>query len=271
MVGSELSWRGKPARSTLYRLVTLDLLQGSQYQTEAAVGMDRCYRADLGAAMSTRRKNSTVRGKISFLFTSGKPEAHGKNAFDTSVCEMKSLPMNPDFLRFVGSAQLTFGGFTHASLMKTLVLLALLGGFTICLAAPPESSAPLQPGERSGSATIIRRVDVLPDLSTNGAARGGLWPLYSSAEARLNYFAVAGRTPLHFHPDGDHRLYVLEGKVVVTGGTNITTAAAGDFIVIPKGVRHCYDVPVKGAQALLLTFDAPPYDPRKTVNVEGPK
>ena len=46
-------------------------------------------------------------------------------------------------------------------------------------------------------------------------------------------------------------------------------AIAGDFIIIPKGVRHSYDVPAKGDRALLLTFDAPPYDPRKTVNLES--
>ena len=37
----------------------------------------------------------------------------------------------------------------------------------------------------------------------------------------------------------------------------------------PEPVRHCYDVPAKGERALLLTFDAPPYDPRKTVQLES--
>lgn len=85
----------------------------------------------------------------------------------------------------------------------------------------------------------------------------------------MNYVEVTGRTGLHFHPDADHKLYVLEGSVVVTAGTNTTTAVVGDLIIIPKGVRHRYDVPAKGQRALLLTFDAPPYDPRKTVNLES--
>jgi mannose-6-phosphate isomerase-like protein (cupin superfamily) len=125
--------------------------------------------------------------------------------------------------------------------------------------------------ERDGAATIIHRASVVPDRATNASPRGGLWPLYSTPEARLNYFEVAGRTSLHFHPDAEHRLYVLEGKVLVTCGTNTTTAVVGDFIVIPRGVRHCYDVPAKGDRALLLTFDAPPFDPRKTVNIETPQ
>ena len=87
----------------------------------------------------------------------------------------------------------------------------------------------------------------------------------------MNYVEVSGKSAMHFHPDADHKLYVLEGRVAVTAGTNTNIAIAGDLIIIPKGVRHCYDVPAKGERALLLTFDAPPYDPRKTINVESAK
>src|SRR5882672_3719880 len=151
--------------------------------------------------------------------------------------------------------------------MKTLLAL-----FALCLvSATAFADGPTvtrHPDEQNGAATIIHRASVVPDRSTNGTTRGGLWTLYSTPEARLNYFEVTGRTSLHFHPDAEHRLYVLEGKVLVTCGTNTTTAIVGDFIVIPRGVRHCYDVPAKGERALLLTFDAPPFDPRKTVNIE---
>ena len=119
-------------------------------------------------------------------------------------------------------------------------------------------------GEREGAATVLHRDDVLHD-------RGGekhLWPLLNTPEARVNYFEVTSRGALHYHPDADHRLYVLEGTVLVTCGVTTTKCTAGDFIIIPRGVRHCYDVTAPGEKALLLTFDAPPYDPKKTVNVE---
>jgi quercetin dioxygenase-like cupin family protein len=151
--------------------------------------------------------------------------------------------------------------------MKTSIAGFLLA--TLFPSAAFAADTSRHPEERDGKATIIHRADVIPDRATNNAARGGLWPLYSTAEVRMNYFEVTGRGPMHFHPDTEHRLYVLEGKVSVTVGTNTTVAMAGDFIVIPRGVRHCYDVPAKGDRALLLTFDAPPYDPRKTVNVES--
>ena len=143
------------------------------------------------------------------------------------------------------------------------ILLGLLA--VLAIAAGGEAPPARHPGETGGAATIIHRADVLRDRGSSGRH---LWPLYSSADARLNYFEVTGRSALHFHPDGDHRLYVLEGTVVVNAGTNTTIATVGDFIVIPRGVRHSYDVPAKGDRALLLTFDAPPYDPRKTVNLE---
>ena len=143
-------------------------------------------------------------------------------------------------------------------------LLMLGAGLLFCLAAATDKNPTRHPDERDGSATILHRADV---VRTDGRH---LWSLYSSPEARMNYFEVVGHTPLHFHPDADHRLYVLEGKLVLTVGTNTQTAGPGDFIVIPKGVRHSYDVPATGEHALLLTLDAPPYDPRKTVNLEPP-
>jgi len=156
--------------------------------------------------------------------------------------------------------------------MKTiLTAFALLVAIALRVAAADAPAATRHPDERDGNAKIVHRADVVPDRSANTTARGGLWPLYATPEAHLNYFEVTGRTTLHFHPDAEHRLYVLEGKVLVTCGTNTTTATVGDFIVIPRGVRHCYDVPAKGDRVLLLTFDAPPFDPRKTVNIETTK
>jgi quercetin dioxygenase-like cupin family protein len=147
----------------------------------------------------------------------------------------------------------------------------LVLAFLVCSIAGAADTPSRHPDERDGSATIIHRADVIHDRSTNSSGPMRIWPLHSTAEARMNYVEVTGRSGMHFHPDADHKLYVLEGRVVVVAGTNTTTAIPGDLIIIPKGVPHCYDVPAKGDRALLLTFDAPPYDPRKTVNLESAK
>lgn len=150
--------------------------------------------------------------------------------------------------------------------MKTFLAM-VAAAFALECARPAEPAVARHPEERDGGATIIHRSDVIQQGTTNrGAMR--LWPLHATAGSRMNYVEVTGRTPVHFHPDADHKLYVLEGKVVVKAGTNTTTATVGDLIIIPKGVRHAYDVPARGERALLLTFDAPPFDPGKTVNLE---
>ena len=148
-----------------------------------------------------------------------------------------------------------------------LILLTVVLAHAATVADEP--SPERHPDERDGAATLIHRADVIRDRGTNSSATMRLWPLHATAESRMNYVEVTGRSSMHFHPDADHKLYVLEGKVAVTAGTNTTIAAVGDLIIIPKGVRHCYDVPAKGDRALLLTFDAPPYDPRKTVQLES--
>jgi quercetin dioxygenase-like cupin family protein len=154
--------------------------------------------------------------------------------------------------------------------MKKLFSLVALALPTILLIRAGDKASPAQPaGEREGVASNIHGGEILRDRESNSTAGRHLWPLYSSAEARMNYFEVTGPSALHFHPDADHRLYVIEGKVALTVGTNTTTVTVGDLIIIPKGVRHRYDVPAKGERALLLTFDAPPYDSRKTVNLES--
>ena len=153
----------------------------------------------------------------------------------------------------------TFWSFSCSAFFASLLLMAAV---TRLNAAEPTSR---HPEEIEGVAAIIHKADVIKQ-STNGAPMR-LWPLHSTPESRMNYVEVTGRTGLHFHPDADHKLYVLEGELLVTCGTNTTPARVGDLIIIPRGVRHCYDVPTKGGRALLLTFDAPPFDPRKTVNL----
>ena len=150
---------------------------------------------------------------------------------------------------------------------RHFVVLVLLASSFLLQCSGADSPA-RHPDERDGAATLIHRADVIRNRDTNSTAAMHLWPLHTTADSRMNYVEVAGRSAMHLHPDADHKLYVLEGRVTVIAGTNTSIADVGDLIIIPKGVRHCYDVPAKGERALLLTFDAPPYDPRKTVPLE---
>src|SRR4051794_30304785 len=124
--------------------------------------------------------------------------------------------------------------------MKTT--LALICAFiTIVMSIDSQVIPSRHPQERDGNAKVIHRADVVRDQDAPTGSPMRLWPLYSSPESRMNYVEVSGRSSWHFHPDADHKLYVLEGNVLVYAGTNRTSATVGDLIIIPKGVRHCYD------------------------------
>ena len=75
---------------------------------------------------------------------------------------------------------------------------------------------------------------------------------------------MRGEAGEHIHPDAEHSLYVISGEVRVRSGDLETTLRAGDYISIPAGIKHGYSVPAD-KPALLISMDAPPYDPQKTI------
>src|SRR5216684_3250151 len=78
--------------------------------------------------------------------------------------------------------------------------------------------AGVSPQPEPGAATILHRADILRERSIQSSGPMRLWPLHSTPQARMNYLEVSGRSSLHFHPDADHKLYVLEGAVLITAG-----------------------------------------------------
>jgi len=100
-----------------------------------------------------------------------------------------------------------------------------------------------------------------PNSSTTS---GHLWRLHQSATSRTNLVEMRGEAGEHIHPDAEHSLYVISGEVTVHAGDLKTTLHPGDYISIPAGMKHGYTVPAD-KPALLLSMDAPPYDPQKTI------
>ena len=75
---------------------------------------------------------------------------------------------------------------------------------------------------------------------------------------------MRGEAREHIHPDAEHSLYVISGELTVHAGDLETKLQAGDYVSIPAGMKHGYTV-ATGKSALLISMDAPPYDPQKTV------
>ena len=94
-----------------------------------------------------------------------------------------------------------------------------------------------------------------------------VWNIKKTDIIRINLVEMSGELGLHKHPDAEHSLLVLKGKVRVKVGDKFVVMKKGDFISIPKDVPHKYWSLSK--KSLLVSMDAPYYDPKKTVRLEN--
>ncbi|MBI3549433.1 MAG: cupin domain-containing protein [Elusimicrobia bacterium] len=107
---------------------------------------------------------------------------------------------------------------------------------------------------------ILRRAEIFGRAPDVDAPNVRVWTLRNNGVGRTNLVEMLGCLPLHRHPDADHSLLVLQGRVEVKAGGVKTVLSEGDYITIPPNVPHGYRV--IGDRALLISADAPFY--RKT-------
>jgi quercetin dioxygenase-like cupin family protein len=93
-----------------------------------------------------------------------------------------------------------------------------------------------------------------------------VWSIRQNESIRINLVEMSGELALHKHPDADHSLMVLEGEVRVQIADKTIVVHKGDFISIPANVPHKYWSLTK--TAMLVSMDAPYYDPAKTIPLE---
>ncbi len=135
----------------------------------------------------------------------------------------------------------------------------------LALAFPPALQAGDTPAPLGGARpTIVRTRELMAREPNPSTTTGHVWQLHQSATSRTNLVEMRGEAGEHIHPDAEHSLYVVSGEVSVRAGGLETTLRAGDYISIPAGMKHGYSVPAD-KPALLISMDAPPYDPQKTI------
>ncbi len=93
-----------------------------------------------------------------------------------------------------------------------------------------------------------------------------VWSIRQNQIIRINLVEMFGELALHKHPDADHSLMVLEGRVRVQVGEEKFEITKGDFISIPANIPHKYWCLTE--TAWLVSMDAPYYDPKKTISLE---
>ena len=158
-------------------------------------------------------------------------------------------------------------GFTMKKAIPRRCFMKRAGAFALAL--PPVLNAAESPAPATAAtATIVRTGELMAREPNSSTTASHVWRLHQSATSRTNLVEMRGEAGEHIHPDAEHSLYVIRGEVTVRAGDLNTTLRAGDYISIPAGMKHGYSVP--GDQpALLISMDAPPYDPQKTIRTKN--
>lgn len=94
----------------------------------------------------------------------------------------------------------------------------------------------------------------------------GLRTLKKTEILRINAVLMKGETKLHKHPDAEHTILLVKGLMVAEVNGKKIALKEGDLISIPAGMPHKYFV--KGKEAVIVSMDAPYYDPDKTILLE---
>lgn len=92
----------------------------------------------------------------------------------------------------------------------------------------------------------------------NPAGVVGRYSMKTTAEqtqGRLSQVLITdGRgaaAPLHIHHDADESFYVIDGQITLYVGEERIEAAAGFFVLVPKGVPHAFLVQSEQAEFLI--------------------
>jgi mannose-6-phosphate isomerase-like protein (cupin superfamily) len=135
---------------------------------------------------------------------------------------------------------------------------------------PKKVLIPKHPQEIQAEPTLVKQADLLSMRPAEDSEALRAWNL---GYARVNpvntvEWKLKGDVPLHFTPLSERRLLVMEGSARIAVGTRTFWISAGDFVVVPKGVRTRIWLE-KEARATLFVVETPAVDDSKTVWLEG--
>lgn len=94
----------------------------------------------------------------------------------------------------------------------------------------------------------------------------GLWTFKKTELLRINVVKMQGVTKMHKHPDAEHTILLIKGAMLAEVDGKKIRLHKGDMLSIPAGIPHKYYV--KRKRAIIVSMDAPYYDPDKTMVLE---
>jgi mannose-6-phosphate isomerase-like protein (cupin superfamily) len=94
------------------------------------------------------------------------------------------------------------------------------------------------------------------------------WVVEKSTDFGVVLFEVRSTVPLHLHPDGNRRMFVVEGELEMLGDTETMHMKAGDYMYLPRNHHHKVRLAPGSERALFVTVDNPPVSSRSVVWIE---
>ncbi len=147
--------------------------------------------------------------------------------------------------------------------MKSLMFAA--GAVALLSLAPVLGDPPPKHAKESGAeGMMVRRAEITKTVPVADLGVARYWAVEKGKDVWSLLVEVSGTIPLHFHPDGVHRMYILEGKLRCTLGNETMEMGPGDYMLIPRAVRHKFEKIGEG-KAYFVTVDTPPINPTNNV------
>ncbi|MBI2895953.1 MAG: cupin domain-containing protein [Deltaproteobacteria bacterium] len=151
---------------------------------------------------------------------------------------------------------------------RIVILVSVLAVMAAALVVSAQRRGAVHPGEVTAPALMTSRADLMkkaPMVDAPGVYK--IWETEHTPQLSSELIQVYGTVPMHFHPDGSHRLYMIEGEVDMVIGDRTMHMRPGDYMMIPRGVRHKVTV-TSQTPALAGSVAVPPFDPARTVWIE---
>ena len=137
----------------------------------------------------------------------------------------------------------------------------LFGAVLVGVALAPVGTAVAEaaahvPGEHAAVRAMADVMSQAPFVQSPGAFRA--WVVEKSVDFGVVLIEVNGTIPLHMHPDGNRRMFLLEGAMKMLGGEHEVDMKPGDYMYLPRNHHHKVWLAPEAKRALFLLVDNPP-------------
>ena len=151
--------------------------------------------------------------------------------------------------------------------MKLLAVIALVLVLAVPLVGAAAESRPAEPGEHAAVRSLADVMSQPPFLQSGDVFRA--WILEKSEDFGVVLIETKGTIPLHMHPDGNRRMFLIEGAMTMKGGEHEMDMKPGDYMYLPRNHHHKVWLAQGAKRALFLLVDNPPTSTSNVIWLES--